>query len=225
MNHQIYALCVFEYISSLKILIFYSPLNHININKFKLILTGINFDIKQEILLSFKSNQYEYYFMSNIDKIIFCVITNNNYSKGLVLDCIKELEIQFSSKYPTNYKQEFKELQINSQFTTICKKIYNKYNNLEYIDDLVLMKNKVNNVKEVMHENISQSMDNLVKLETIQLNSEELQLQTGKFNILARELKNKIWWQHFKTKLIIFSIIVIILSIIIAVIIVELKAK
>jgi len=76
-----------------------------------------------------------------------------------------------------------------------------------------------------MHENISQSMENIIKLETIQLKSEELQQQAGIFNISARELKNKMWWKNFKIKLIIFSIVAIILGVIISIIVVETKSK
>jgi hypothetical protein len=225
MNKQIYTLCVFEYISSPKILIFYSPSNHININDFKSIFTNQNFNMKSGIIFSFEFNGYVYNMIADTQKIIYCVITKIDYPKRLVSDCVKELKIQFNSKYSTNPKQDFKELQINSQFMTICKKIYDKYNNPESIDKLVQITNKVNNVKEVMHENISQSMDNIVKLETIELKSEELQQQAGIFKLSTRELKNKMWWKNFKIKLIIFSVIAIILGIIVTIIFVESKAK
>ena len=227
MNQYIYTLCVFEYISSPKILIFYSPSNHIKINDFKSIFTNQNFNMKPGIISSFEFNGLGYNMIADLEKIIYCVITKIDYPKRLVADCVKELEIQFNSKCLTNpnSKQDFKELQMNSQFTTICKKIYDKYNNPESIDKLIQITNKVNNVKDIMHENISQSMENLVKLETIELRSEELQQQAVIFSLSARELKNKMWWKNLKIKLIIFSIIAIILGIIITIIVVESKAK
>lgn len=225
MNQQIYTLCIFEYISNPKILIFYSPSNHININEFKSVFTNPNFNIKSGVLSSFEFNGYGYNLMADTKNMIYCVITKMDYPKRLVFDCMKELEIVFNSKYSTTPKQDFKELQINSQFMTICKKIYDKYSNPESIDNLVQITNKVNSVKQVMHENISQSMENIIKLETIQLKSEELQQQAGIFNISARELKNKMWWKNCKIKLIIFSIVAIILGVIISIIVVETKSK
>ena len=227
MNEHIYTLCIFEYISNPKILIFYSPSNYININDFKSIFTNQNFNMKPGTIFSFEFSGLGYNMIADTQKIIYCVITKIDYPKRLVADCVKELEIQFNSKYLTNpnSKKDFKELQMNSQFTTICKKIYDKYNNPESIDQLLQIINKVNNVKDIMHENISQSMENLVKLETIELKSEELQKEAAIFKLSARDLKNKMWWKNIKIKLIIFSIIAIILGIIITVIVMESKAK
>jgi len=218
MSQYVYTICIFEYISYPKILVFYSPSNQIQVNDIKLIFSNPNFTINPGVLSSFESNGYGYNLIANSQKIIFCVVSKLDYPKRLLMDCIKELEVQFNSKYTIDKSaQDLKELQLNSQFTNICKKIYDKYNNPESIDKLVQISNKVNQTKDVMHENISKSMDNLIKLETIELKSEELQQSAGIFRTSARDLKNKMWWKNFKIKLIIFSIVSIILIIIISV--------
>jgi hypothetical protein len=53
--------------------------------------------------------------------------------------------------------------------------------------------NKINQVKDVMHENINITLENTAKLETIELKSEELQQSAGIFRGYARDLKNKMW--------------------------------
>lgn len=231
MNQHIYALCVFEYISSPKILIFYSPSNYIKINDFKSIFTNQTFNIKPGTMFSFEFNGLGYNMIADLEKIIYCVITKIDYPKRLISDCLKEVEIQYNSNLNQNRNQNqnsrhnFKELQMNSQFTTICKKIYDKYNNPESIDKLVEITNKVHNIKDIMHDNISQSLENIIKLETIELKTEELQQQAEMLRLSARELKNKIWWKNFKIKLIIFSTISIILGIIITVTVIVVETK
>ena len=68
-----------------------------------------------------------------------------------------------------------------------------------------------------MHENISQSMENLVKLDSIELQSQDLAMSAGIFKHSAKELKNKMWWKNIKMKLILFGIFSIILTIIIVI--------
>lgn len=223
MSQHVYTFSIFEYISYPKILIYYSYQNQIHIEEFKNVFSNSNFNISPGTLFTFEFNNYKYNLLANENKIIFCVITNLNYPTRLIYECIKELEIQFVAKY--NLVKNYKELQFNSDFTNICKKLYDKYNNPESIDNLIKVNNKINLVKDIMHENISQSLENIVKMETIEIKSEELVQSAGIFKNSARELKNKMWWKNFKIKLIVFSIIAIILTIIISVSVVSLKQK
>lgn len=57
-------------------------------------------------------------------------------------------------------------------------------------------------MKAVMQENITQGLQNCVKLESIQQQAEELQMQAGVFKKNAVELKNKMRCKEIKTKLI-----------------------
>lgn len=223
MSLHVYTFSIIEYISYPKILIYYSYQNQIQIDEFKNVFTNFNFNMSPGTLFSFEFNNYKYNLFANENKIIFCVITNLNYPTRLICECTKELEIQFVAKY--NLVKNYKELQFNSDFTNICKKLYDKYNNPESIDNLMKVNNKINQIKDIMHENISQSLENIVKMETIELKTEELIQSAGIFENSAKQLKNKMWWKNLKIKLIIFSIIAIILTIIISVSVVSLKQK
>lgn len=77
---------------------------------------------------------------------------------------------------------------------------------------------KVEEVKNVMHENIEKAVQNCVKLETIDRAAEDLMKEAGAFQINAKKLKNKLWWKNIKLWLIISCIIIIIIGIIIAII-------
>ncbi len=84
----------------------------------------------------------------------------------------------------------------------------NKLNEVKY---------KVNIVKDVMHDNINLALENTTKLETIEVQSEELQQVAGIFRLNATNLRKKMWWKNFKMKAAIFFIFASILSIIIGI--------
>lgn len=145
-------------------------------------------------------------------------MTKPNYPQRLVYDCVKELETYYDSKYNSNQiKSNNNELSLNNNLLQIFKKLYEKYNSPESIDKLYQVTNKINQVKDVMHENINTALENTVKLESIELKTEDLQKSAAIFRFSAKDLKNKMWWKNFKMKLIIFSIIAIILTIIISI--------
>lgn len=223
MTQYIYAFSIFEYITNPKILIYYSYQNLILIDEFKNVFSNPNFNIRPGTLFSFEHNNYKYNLLANENKIVFCVITNLNYPSRLVFECTKELELEFNTKY--THVKNYKELQINSDFTNICKNLYVKFNNPESIDNLMKVSNKINQVKDIMHENISIALENTVKIDSIELKSEDLVQSAGILKKSVRELKNKLWWKNFKIKLIVFNIIAIVLTIIISVVVVSSNQK
>jgi hypothetical protein len=84
-------------------------------------------------------------------------------------------------------------------------------------DKLAEVKYKVNQVRDIMHDNINLALENTTKLETIELKSEELQQSAGIFRKNASDLRKKMWWKNFKMKAAIFLIITSILAIVISI--------
>ena len=105
----------------------------------------------------------------------------------------------------------------NNKLVPIFIKILDKYNIPESFDNLSQISIKVNNIKDTMHENISCSLNNIVKLESIELKTEELEQNSGIFKNNTIKLKNKLWWKNMQIWILIISIIVVILIIIISV--------
>ena len=104
-------------------------------------------------------------------------------------------------------------------FQALC----NKYNNLAEVDKLSAVSQKIDAVRLTMQENVSVALQNCVKLESIEEQTNELQQQAGVFKKNANELKNKMWWKNIKMLIIIFIIVAIILAIIIGVVVSQAK--
>jgi heme/copper-type cytochrome/quinol oxidase subunit 2 len=88
---------------------------------------------------------------------------------------------------------------------------------LNEVDKLASVNKKVEIVKLVMQENVDLALQNCVKMETIDLATEELQQQAGVFKKNANKLKKKIWFKNMKMWFIIAFIVAFILAIIIGV--------
>ena len=78
---------------------------------------------------------------------------------------------------------------------------------------------KVNEVKNIMHENIEKATENCVKLESIDRTAEDLMKEAGIFQINAKKLKNKLWWKNIKIWVISAVGVIIVLGIIIAIVV------
>lgn len=85
-------------------------------------------------------------------------------------------------------------------------------------ENIAKITNKVENIKSVMHENIEKATQNCIKLESLELKSEELMKDAGVFQTNARNIKNKMWWKNVKMWSILIGIISVVIVIIACVI-------
>ena len=77
---------------------------------------------------------------------------------------------------------------------------------------------KVEEGKNIMHENIEKAASNCVKLESIDKKAEELMIDAGIFQTTAKKLKDKLWWKNIRLYFICSFAIMVIIGIIIAIV-------
>jgi hypothetical protein len=169
-----------------------------------------NFTTKIDVVSSFTYNSKLYYVLGVKNNMLIVMITNLDYPHRVAYMCVKELELH---------------CRINSIEKNTFLLCYDKYNNLEKIDALTKVSNKVNNVKEMMHDNIAKSLENVEQLEVIYVKADDLMQSAGVFRDNTRKLKNKMWWKNMKMKLLFASIIIVILVITISVGVILSKSK
>ena len=145
------------------------------------VIKTINVDITGYNVFSHENKAFHMLVKSNR---ILVLISVRAYPKRLGLKCLEELDTQLDSVKSPN-----------------LKKLVEKYNQVEQLDQLSITKAKVDQVKVLMHENINKALENQVKLESIELTSEELAQSAGIFNKTAKELRKRLWWKNIKAKL------------------------
>ncbi len=151
--------------------------------------------------LTFAHDNKVFHVLSKLDKIVIGV-TTHSYPRRLAIQLLEDID--------------------NSMLSAVNKSInlsrfYSKYNDYEKIDQLALTQAKVSKVKDVMNENINKILENQIKIESIDIKSEELMQSAGIFAKTSKELKNKIWWKNFRIKLYIGLTVVTILGLIIGI--------
>ena len=224
-SNNIYCFAIFGYLPNFKILAFYSPTNLMNLNMYKTIFLNGDLQIKQDdiVHITVESNKFNISLLGKSKQIVFSMITKQDYPKRLVGECLEELELNFNSRI-NQISYSIKELELNEQFLNTLKKLYEKYNNPEFVDSLSQISSKINQIKDKKDkdkndESICKSYGDIEKLETIKLSTEDLEQSAGLFRLSVDKLKNKILWKNIKTVLILLSIVLLIIGIVLIAII------
>lgn len=90
---------------------------------------------------------------------------------------------------------------------------------------LIDVKNKVDEVKSAMHENITIALDNTLKIDDISLKTQELENDTRIFRGTAKDLRNRMWWKNVKMIAAIVAVCLTLLAIIITVAVLSSRNK
>lgn len=157
----------------------------------------------------FTNNGMIYLFTGGDDNMVFYVVTKNGYSTRLLAKCTDDLKC-----YYLHYKTKGNKIDME-----LLIKICRKYDNPEEVDKLTKVQQKIESVKTVMQNNIDIAMQNCVKLEEMEKQTDELQHLAGVFKISSVQLKNKLWWKNMRMRIIIGVIVLIIIGIIVGVVV------
>ncbi len=163
------------------------------------VIKTINPDIKNYSV--FEHDAKAFHVLIKSDKI-FIMVCVREYPRRVGLQCLEEMDLYFISGKPTS---------IN------LKGFYNKYNQIEQLDVLSNVKAKVENTQIIMHDNITKALENQVKLESIEIQSEELMQSSGIFLQKSRQLKNKMWWKNMRMKIMIGAFVLVVIGLIIGI--------
>lgn len=90
-------------------------------------------------------------------------------------------------------------------------------NGNENSNKLTVIKQKTEDLKTQMHQNITIALANMEDLEKTKINVENLNANSFEFRDASKKLKNKMWWQKTKLYAMIVFVVCIILAIIISV--------
>lgn len=156
-------------------------------------------DIKDGSTYVTSFNDYKLMLLLHKDSI-FIVITREDYPNRCMHAVLLELISLSEAKIVT---------------APSLKSLALKYDDIELVDKLMKVQNKVNVVTLTMQNNIDVALQNCVKAEKIESDTEVLMQQAGIFKDRSRDLKLKMWWQNMKMRIMIVGVALIILGIVI----------
>ena len=88
---------------------------------------------------------------------------------------------------------------VNAPFKSVLKRTMENFNDPN-ADKLSTVQNQVDGVKAVMLENIDSLVNRQEKLENVEMKSQQINEQAGKFAKGSEQLASFYWWKDFKSK-------------------------
>jgi hypothetical protein len=186
----------------------------IDYNGVKEVLKSDQLSVRPGVHFSFSSGVSGWHLMSDPEGRIFILITERTYPVRAAHACLEEFQRTFLQKTGTK-SLEVKERGLDSQTSSLLRKLCEKYDNLHEVDKLAAVINKVESVKLVLQENVQVALANCVTLDNIQQAAQDLQAHAGMFKKGATQLKKQMWWKNFRMKMLLGFVILVILLVII----------
>lgn len=161
--------------------------------------------LNENTSVSFEYNNAKYLIYCDNDLEVLLMVVNLNYPDSF----LAKLALDFKSEYDESNKY-------TNQSYTFLKSLAIKYNDLNTLSPTKKILEDIEEVRSIMHTNISKALEKCEKLEILIHKTEQLKYQAGIFNNESKKLKNKMCQENAKPKIIISIIaILILLSIII----------
>ncbi len=161
---------------------------------------------------------HQWNIVQNEHGLSFLLITHNFYPVRVVIQCLEELQRQVAAKYQARALQVQRDGELSPEIGAVLHALCMKYDKLLEVDAISAVQKKVDAVRNVMHDNVSTALDNLVKLESIEVAAEELMQESDMFRRRAKELHHRVWWRQCKQTACISAAVLAVVGILVIVI-------
>lgn len=145
---------------------------------------------------------------------VYVIVTTHKYPARLAFVALDMIKDMFKSDYGLKVASATEE-----SLTKTCKDqlgaIVDKYIDPAKADKLSSVQEKIEVVKTVMHDNIKQVLANTEKLDNIEDKSQQILQQSVAFKRDSKALRDKMWWNMVKMRLLIGGIIALAIIIIV----------
>ncbi|XP_019181477.1 PREDICTED: putative vesicle-associated membrane protein 726 [Ipomoea nil] len=145
----------------------------------------------------------------------YCVVATEAAGRQLPIGFLDRIKDDFSKKYAGGKAKTAKANGLNKEYGSKLKE-HMRYcvAHPEEINKLAKVKAQVNEVKGVMMENIEKVLDRGDKIELLVDKTENLRSQAQDFKKQGTKIKQKMWYENAKIKLVVAGIIALLILII-----------
>ena len=163
-------------------------------------------------------------FTYNADKHTFNYLVDSGFTYLVVADdaCGRQLPFQFLEKVKGIFAQKFagsvgenaNAHSLDRTFGPTLKKEMEETMALEQLSGgvgntkVASVQQQVSEVKEIMMDNIEKVLDRGEKIEVLVDKTEALRFQADNFHKQGRALRNRMWWNNLKMKLILLTFVI-----------------
>ncbi|KAL0456820.1 UNVERIFIED_CONTAM: Vesicle-associated membrane protein [Sesamum latifolium] len=142
----------------------------------------------------------------------YCVVATESAGRQLPIAFLERIKDEFNKKYSGGKKATGGANSLKKEFgPKLREQMQYCSDNPEEINKLAKVKAQVSEVKGVMMENIEKVLDRGEKIELLFDKTEDLRSQAQDFRAKGTQVRNKLWIQNMKVKLIVLAIIVVLI--------------
>lgn len=145
---------------------------------------------------------------------VYIVITVTDYPERLAFAMINELIPQFSKDLGSR-ADTCAENGLKGASKKIFSALADEYDDPSNKDKISRVRDQVEDVKSIMHNNIQGMLHNLDDASKIDQDAQVLQEQAAKFQQQAKTIKRREQWKNWKLTLVIVAVVVLVLIVII----------
>uniref|UniRef100_A0A7S1X5C1 V-SNARE coiled-coil homology domain-containing protein n=1 Tax=Tetraselmis chuii TaxID=63592 RepID=A0A7S1X5C1_9CHLO len=165
--------------------------------------------------LTFTADRHTFNYL--VDQgFVYCVVAEDTLGRSLPYAYLERVRQEFTTKYQEKAENAIAHsmdkifgprLKANMEYVVSHPEEFNK---------VALVQRKVDDVRSVMVDNIDKVLDRGDKIEHLVDKTENMKSQADKFHKVGRQLRDKMWWQNFRSKLFFFMIAFVVIFFIFA---------
>mmetsp|Transcript_5101 Transcript_5101/g.7049 ORF Transcript_5101/g.7049 Transcript_5101/m.7049 type:complete len:220 (+) Transcript_5101:66-725(+) len=160
------------------------------------VLLGKIEENQNETRMTYKLDQHLFHYIVH-DTITFLCMADDAARRVIPFQFLEDIQRRFHATYG-GAGQTAIAYALNADFAPVIKRQMDYFNSQEG-DDIGRVKNKINEVKDVMMQNIDNVLERGEKLELLVERSDNLQQESFKFQRSAKHLRRAQLWSKVKT--------------------------
>eukprot|EP01029_Cantina_marsupialis_P019970 TRINITY_DN4654_c1_g1_i1.p1 TRINITY_DN4654_c1_g1~~TRINITY_DN4654_c1_g1_i1.p1 ORF type:complete len:222 (+),score=59.62 TRINITY_DN4654_c1_g1_i1:142-807(+) len=161
--------------------------------------------VKVDGKLSLNCEPNTFHLTADDRKNAFVVVTNMDYPTRLVFQMIKDMQKAYKERKNgdnVDVKKLRKDFQALSE----------QYNNPASIDKISKIRDKVDNAKGVMQDNLKLALKNTENIDNLGNKAEDLNQRANMFKGQAVHLKRKMQWRYYKLQCLTFLLVFVVVG-------------
>jgi len=155
--------------------------------------------------LTFTADRHTFNYL--VDQgFVYCVVAEDSLGRSLPYAYLERIRQEFMTKYQEKAENAMAHsmdkifgprLKANMEYVLCHPEEFNK---------VALVQRKVDDVRSVMVDNIDKVLDRGDRIDHLVDKTKTMKSQADRFHRVGRDLKKKMWWHNFRTKLMFFGI-------------------
>jgi len=159
--------------------------------------------------MSYAYNRHIFHYIVQ-DGFIYLCMTVETCQRRIAFGFLEDIKNRFMSAYGAQATTAMA-FSMNEDFSRVLANQMQHFSNDPSVDKIGLVKQQIDDTKQVMIQNIDKLLERGEKIELLVTKTQELQERSSQFNKSSKKLKYAMWWTNIKLWILLIFIVVVII--------------